>query len=140
MASNDNFVLANKRGESLRKAFPRALSAHYDHASRRVVVELSSKLALSFSPQDAQGLEHAKASQLEPIEISPSGSGLYFPKLDADLYVPALLEGLLGSKRWMAARLGQVGGRSRSLMKKAASRANGKLGGRPRKRSKSAGA
>jgi hypothetical protein len=85
-------------------------------------------------------LEHARPSQLERIEITPSGFGLYFPKLDADLYVPALLEGFLGSKRWMAARLGAAGGKSRSMDKKAAARVNGKLGGRPRKRAGGAGA
>jgi hypothetical protein len=53
--------------------------------------------------------------------------------LDADLYVPGLLEGFLGSKKWMAARLGQVGGKSRTRAKRVASRANGKLGGRPKK-------
>lgn len=133
MALHDNFELANERSQERKKAFPSAVSAHYDRTSGRVVVELNSKLAVSFSPRDAQGLEHAKPSQLEPIEISPSGFGLHFPKLDADLYVPGLLEGLMGSKKWMAARLGQMGGQSQSLSKKAASRANGKLGGRPRK-------
>jgi hypothetical protein len=53
--------------------------------------------------------------------------------VDADLYVPGLLEGFLGSKAWMASRLGRMGGRSQSKGKQAASRANGKLGGRPRK-------
>jgi hypothetical protein len=38
------------------------------------------------------------------IEISPSGLGLNFPALDADLYVPALLQGLLGSQAWMSQR------------------------------------
>jgi hypothetical protein len=140
MALNDDFEIANDRAKEMQKAFPRAVSAHYDRESRRIVVELSSKLMVSFSPQDAEGLERAKASQLEPIEISKSGFGLHFPKLDADLYVPGLLEGFFGSKKWMAARLGQAGGQSRSPSKKAASRANGKLGGRPRKRAKSVGA
>jgi hypothetical protein len=139
MALRDSFELAKERGEGLKRSFPHALSAHYDRTSGRVVVELSSKLAVSFSPRDAQGLEHARPSQLEPIEISPSGFGLHFPKLDADLYVPALLEGFLGSQRWMAARLGEIGGQSRSPAKKAASRANGKFGGRPRKQAKSVG-
>jgi Protein of unknown function (DUF2442) len=134
MGLRENFERANERGEELKKAFPHAVSACFDRRSGRVVVELSSKLAVSFSPADAQGLEHARPSQLEPIEISPSGFGLHFPKLDADLYVPALLEGFLGSKRWMAARLGHVGGKSRSPDKKAAARANGKLGGRPRRK------
>jgi hypothetical protein len=133
MASSDNFELAQRRAGELRTAFPHAVSAHYDRANSRVVVELSSKLTLSFSPRDAEGLEHARPSQLEKIEISPSGFGLHFPRLDADLYVPGLLEGFLGSKKWMASRLGQAGGRSRSYAKKAASRANGRLGGRPRK-------
>jgi len=140
MALNDNFEIANDRAKEMQRTFPRAVSAHYDHESRRIVVELSSKLMVSFSPQDAEGLERAKASQLEPIEISTSGFGLHFPKLDADLYVPGLLEGFLGSKKWMAARMGQAGGQSQSPSKKAASRANGKLGGRPRKRAKSVGA
>jgi hypothetical protein len=70
---------------------------------------------------------------LDPIEISPSGFGIHFPKLDADLYLPALLEGLLGSRAWMAARLGARGGKATSPAKISAARANGRLGGRPRK-------
>jgi hypothetical protein len=97
------------------------------------VVELSSNVIVSFSPSDVEGLEDAKPSQLSAIEISPSGFGIYFPAVDADLYVPGILEGFLGSKTWMVARLGQIGGLSRSGAKKAASRINGKLGGRPRK-------
>jgi hypothetical protein len=112
---------------------PRAVSAHYDRKTGRIVVHLSSNLIVSFSPADAQGLERAQPSQLKEIDVSPSGFGIHFPALDAELYVPALLEGFLGSKAWMASRLGQMGGRSRSKGKRAASRANGKLGGRPRK-------
>jgi hypothetical protein len=111
---------------------PRAVSARYDRKHGRIVIHLSSNLILSFSPRDAQGLQHAKPSQLEEIEITPSGLGIHFPKLDADIFVPGLLEGFLGSKKWMASRLGQAGGKSRSRAKRAASKANGSLGGRPR--------
>lgn len=52
---------------------------------------------------------------------------------DADLYLPARLEGLLGSKRWMAAQMGKAGGKVSTKAKAAASRRNGKLGGRPSK-------
>jgi len=103
------------------------------------VVELSSKLALSFSPRDAQGLENAKPAELEEIELTPSGLGMHFPKLDADLYIPGLLEGFMGSRKWMAARLGQAGGQSQSRAKKAASRANGLKGGRPPRKEAAAG-
>ena len=134
MAIYDNFELANRRAKDRQAAIPRAIAAHYDRASGRIVIHLSSNLDLSFSPRDAQGLENAKPSQLEEIKISPSGFGIHFPKLDADLYLPGLLEGFLGSKRWMASRLGQIGGKSRSAAKRAASKANGRLGGRPKKK------
>jgi hypothetical protein len=133
MALHDNFEVGTQRAKELQEAVPKAVSVHYDRKSGHIVISLSSKLILSFSPRDAQGLENAKPSQLDEIEITPSGFGIHFPKLDADLYVPGLLEGFLGSKKWMAARLGQVGGLSRSRAKRAASKINGKLGGRPRK-------
>ncbi len=130
---DDNFELANRRAKELQESLPKAVFAYYDRKSGHIVIQLSSKLILSFSPHDAQGLENAKPSQLSEIEITPSGFGIHFPKLDADLYVPSLLEGFLGSKKWMASRLGQAGGQARSRAKRAASRANGMLGGKPRK-------
>ena len=133
MARSREFAVANRQARKLQKAAPRVLEAQYDRRTGRIVLHLSTRVDLSFSPADAQGLEHATPAQLSEIEISPAGFGIHFPRLDADLYVPAVLEGVLGSKRWMAARLGQAGGRSRSLAKKAASRQNGKLGGRPAK-------
>jgi hypothetical protein len=134
MALHDDYEQATQRAKDLRAKFPRALSAHYDRKTGRVVVHLSSNLIVSFSPGDVEGLEFAKPSQFDEIEISPSGLGIHFPAVDADVYVPGLLEGFLGSKSWMASRLGEVGGRSTSKGKKAASRENGKLGGRPPKR------
>jgi hypothetical protein len=133
MASNDAFEEANSRAQELASKIPRVISAKYDRKIGRVVLHLSSKLIVSFSPEDVQGLRDARPMQLGEIEITPSGYGLHFPAIDADLYVPALLEGFLGSKAWMASCLGQVGGRSTSRAKKDASRANGRLGGRPRK-------
>ena len=123
---------ANRRGRELQTSTPRAVSARYDRRGGRIVIELSTGLEVGFLPELAQGLEKASAAQLRKIEISPSGNGIHFPDLDADLYVPALLEGAFGSRRWMAARLGRLGGLSRSRGKVAASRRNGKLGGRPR--------
>ena len=80
-----------------------ATAAHYDRGRGRVVIRLSTGLEVMFAPHDAQGLAGAKPDQLNPIEISPTGLGLHFPKLDADLYLPALLEGLRGSRNWMQA-------------------------------------
>jgi hypothetical protein len=133
MKSNDSIEQANRCANTIQAHGPRAVSARYDPKTGRIVIHLSSKLIVSFAPEDAQGLENARPSQLREIEISPSGFGLHFPAVDADLYVPGLLEGFLGSRSWMASRLGRIGGQATSKAKKAASRANGKLGGRPRK-------
>jgi hypothetical protein len=129
----DEFEAANARARARLAKTPKAVSARYDRRIGRVVVELSSGLGIAFKPQDAQGLEKAKPDDLSEIEISPSGLGLHIPALDADLYLPALLEGFLGSRRWMAARMGKSGGQRSSEAKAAAARANGKLGGRPKK-------
>jgi len=131
----DEFEAANQRASALLARTPKAIAARYDRRDGRIVIDLSSDISVAFKPRNAQGLEHANASQLSKIEISPSGLGLRFPALDADLYLPSLLEGFLGSKRWMAAQLGKVGGQTRSKAKTAAARSNGKLGGRPRKTS-----
>jgi hypothetical protein len=110
-----------------------AVSASYDRGAGRIVVALSTGVEIAFSPRLAEGLAKASADDLADIEISPAGLGLHWPRLDADLYVPSLLEGVFGSKRWMAAQLGAAGGRVQSRAKAAAARENGRKGGRPRK-------
>jgi hypothetical protein len=133
MATLSIIETANRRATERKASTPIATAARYDRKTDRVILSLNTNLEIMFSPKNAQGLEHAKPSQLEPIEISPSGYGIHFPKLDADLYLPALLEGFLGSRKWMAARLGAQGGKARTTAKASAARANGTLGGRPRK-------
>jgi hypothetical protein len=110
---------------------PRAVAARYEDG--QIVIDLSTRYRVSFSPERAQGLAGAKPSDLAEIEITPSGYGLHWPRLDADLWLPALLEGVFGSRAWMAARLGAEGGKATSDAKAAAARENGALGGRPRK-------
>src|SRR4029434_3671759 len=129
----ETIAAANKRASARLARTPPATAARYDRRSGRVVIDLSSGLSIAFKPQQAQGLEHATPEQLRTIDISPSGLGLHFPALDADLYLPGLLQGFRGSRHWMAAQLGKAGGRAKSAAKTAAARANGKLGGRPKK-------
>jgi len=129
-----DFEAATRRGAQRIKKGPVAVAARYDQQAGRVVVELDSGLEIAFRPEHVQGLEAATPVDLSEIDISPSGHGLHFPAIDADLYLPALLDGFLGSNAWMAARMGQVGGRATTQAKQAAARANGRLGGRPRKK------
>lgn len=111
----------------------RAVKARYDRHRGRVHVGLNTGVEIAFPARLAQGLAGASDESLSEIEISPAGLGLHWPKLDADLYVPALLQGMLGSKQWMARQLGAEGGRARTAAKVAAAQQNGRLGGRPKK-------
>jgi hypothetical protein len=129
--TKEQFEAAEARGAELMRG-PRAESAHYDAGRNRVIIRMNTGLELGFPPHAVEGLQSASAEDLRDIKVEAFGLGIHFPRLDADLYVPALLGGALGSRRWMAAQLGTLGGRARSATKAASSRENGKRGGRPR--------
>jgi hypothetical protein len=128
---DEEVVGATIRAKERLRSDPRAIAARYEDG--QIVIDLSTGYRVSFSPERAQGLAGAAPSDLAEIEITPSGYGLHWAKLDADLWLPALLEGVFGSRTWMAARLGAEGGKATSDAKAAAARENGALGGRPRK-------
>ena len=111
---------------------PVAHAARYDSRRGLVVITLDRGCEFSFPVALAEGLKGASRAGLSQIEISPTGLGLHWPLLDADLYVPALIEGVFGSRRWMR-QIGRLGGSSRSSAKVQAARENGRRGGRPRK-------
>lgn len=111
---------------------PRAIAARYDRKAKRVVVDLRSGASFSFPPELAQGLGGASAADLAKVIVTPSGSGLRWPSLDADFSLPALMLGIFGTQQWMA-ELGRRGGRVTSETKAATARANGKKGGRAKK-------
>jgi hypothetical protein len=123
------FSKANERGRKVLARGPLAISVKYEN--RRIHVELNNGCAFIFPAAHAQELVGAKPAQLRVIEITSAGLGLYWPKLDADLYVPTLVKGVLGTKDWMA-KIGASGGSATTPAKAVASRANGKLGGRPK--------
>ncbi|MGA7295192.1 MAG: DUF2442 domain-containing protein [Terriglobales bacterium] len=88
--------------------------------------------------EELQGLQSATKEQIARVEILGNGTGLHWPALDVDLYVPSLLQGVYGNRKWMA-EIGRRGGAARSAAKKKAARVNGLKGGRPRRREVAAG-
>ncbi|TCL03684.1 DUF2442 domain-containing protein [Sodalis ligni] len=133
MATKLQIDAAVQRGQETVNSPLRAIAARYDAKSQRVIVTLASGIELAIPPAIVQGLSTASAAELEDIEITPLGNGLYFPAIDADVFIPAIMDGYTGTSKWMARELGRKGGSATSEKKSAASKANGKLGGRPRK-------
>jgi Protein of unknown function (DUF2442) len=124
------FAKASEQGRRLLTRGPLATAARY--TAGRIHVELNNGCAFVFPVKHAQGLTGAKATDLRNIEIQASGLSLHWPKIDADLYVPALVKSILGTQQWMA-QIGAAGGKAATRAKVKAARANGKLGGRPKK-------
>jgi hypothetical protein len=131
--TDEQFDAANKRAVSSSRREQRAIVARYDSRSGKVVVIFASGIELRIPPKAVQALERARACVLRRIEISPSGQGIHFPAIDADVFLPALLAGQTGTRAWMAAQIGRAGGKAISHAKITAARANGRKGGRPRR-------
>ena len=131
--TREQFKAANKRGAATLSHGPIAHAARYDARRSLVVVTLERGCEFAFPASLGEGLVGAPASKLSKIKISANGLGLHWPLLDAEVYVPGLIEDIFGSRKWMQ-RIGKLGGLRRSDAKASASRENGKRGGRPRER------
>jgi hypothetical protein len=109
---------------------PVAQSVEHIPGLSLLIVRLSNGRRLALPIEDVQGLGRATHEQIQNYELLGRGTGISFPDLDVDLYVPALIEGVYGNRRWMA-QLGKMGGRARTEAKRQAAKANGAKGGRP---------
>jgi hypothetical protein len=107
----------------------RAVRARYDPAQDRILITLATEIEIAVPRRLLQGLQDATPEQLAAIEIQELGQGLHWPALDVDHYVPGILEGIFGTRRWMSA-IGRKGGSVRSPAKARAARINGRKGGR----------
>ena len=133
MEITDAQMAAAEVAMEAKRAQGHATAARYDATSGRLIVSLHNGIKLAIPTHLVEELADADPSNLAEIEISPAGLGLHWPALDANVYVPGLMAGALGSRAWMARELGAGGGRASTPAKAAAARANGAKGGRPRK-------
>jgi hypothetical protein len=109
---------------------PRAQTVEHISALKLLIVGLSNGRRLALPIEDLQGLGNATHEQIKNYELLGRGTGISFPDLDVDLYVPALIEGVYGNRRWMA-QLGRKGGSAKTEAKRKAAKTNGAKGGRP---------
>jgi hypothetical protein len=126
------FDEAEARGRALAAEEPTALSASFDSKTARIVVELTDGRSYAFPPGLVQDLAGADQAELSEIVVDGAGLNLHIPRLDVDLFVPALVAGVFGTRRFAAQELARHAGRAKSPAKAATSRANGVKGGRPK--------
>jgi hypothetical protein len=127
------FVAAEARGTAILGTEARASAARYDRKTGRVTVDLVNGCTYMFPTRLVEDLSEASPAELELVEVDGAGFNLHWPRLDADLYVPALVAGVFGTRDWISKALARQAGRAISVAKSAAARANGAKGGRPRK-------
>lgn len=114
-------------------AHPRARAVGYDASTSAVTLQLSSGIRVEIPARLIEGLQHATPAQLAAIEMDSQGYAINWEELDVQMSVEGLLAGVFGTRRWMQ-QFARSGGKAKTPAKRAASRANGKLGGRPRKK------
>lgn len=138
ITSDEEIDKAIERAATLRNE-PRVTKVEYrpGRGLNLLVLHLSDGHRRLIPVEDVQGLQSATRQEIGAVEILGQGTGLHWPALDLDLYVPSLLRNIYGTRRWMA-EMGRRGGSVKSAAKGKASRANGMKGGRPRKAGKGA--
>ena len=72
---------------------PVAQSVEHIPGLSLLIVRLSNGRRLALPIEDVQGLGRATHEQIQNYELLGRGTGISFPDLDVDLYVPALIEG-----------------------------------------------
>lgn len=120
--SEEQFKAITRRTAERLKRQLLAVSARYDRRGGRVMIALNNGAVVGFPLASLPGLERATPDELRRIVVEGGGYGLHVASLDADISVPQLLADQLGSTVM-----------KRAVVRASASRANGRLGGRPRK-------
>jgi hypothetical protein len=113
---------------------PRVIAVDYKPGPglNLLILKLSNGQRRAVPVEDVQGLQHATRAQIAQVKVTGNGTGLRWPALDLDHYVPNLLRDIFGTRQWMA-EIGRRGGATTSPAKRKSARANGRKGGRPRK-------
>ena len=132
-SDRERFEAARALGQARVEDPSAVVDARYDRGADAVRLVFRSGGSMTIPRRLIPGLEDQPASALESVSVSPAGDALLWPSVDADVYVPGLVERAFGH-RLFASASGRRGGRRKSKAKAAAARLNGAKGGRPRKR------
>ncbi|HZX68833.1 MAG TPA: DUF2442 domain-containing protein [Candidatus Elarobacter sp.] len=108
-----------------------AVAARYDRAHDMLELTLRNGIVVRFPRKSIWEIARFTPSEIGRVEVQPGGEGISIRKLDVDISVAGLLADELGSLFSRA-----LGARTRGIStpkKAAASRENGRKGGRPKR-------
>ena len=127
----DQIAEAKEAAIAEEKAGPCASEVEYDADQDLMVFHFTNGSLFAVPPDLIQGLRGATVEQLRDVWLDRAGLSVHWPSLDADFSVLGLVQGVFGTKAWMA-EIGRQGGKRTSDAKRRSSRENGKKGGRPK--------
>jgi len=136
------------------KFLPLIEKAWFDQEQHKIRLILNNQLELSIPPSFLQEVAELNDSELSQIEVGPGGYYLHWDEPGVGAELTNILAGRFGSRKWMEklhakqgvplglwpdsepvrSEWGKTGAHMKSQAKAAASRENGKKGGRPRKK------
>lgn len=133
----DEIEKGRREGAQARQSEPHAKAVRYDPHTRTYNLEMVAGATVSIHVDRIAYLADATDAELAEVELSPSGGGISWPRLDVDLNMTGLVMAAVAGASWrdyFRSMLGRENGARTSSAKAEAARKNGKKGGRPRKR------
>ena len=104
-----------------------ALAVRYDRKLDAIVIEMRSGATATIPRSLIPVVSAAERRGFSEIELSPMGTSIRFPQLDADFSIQGLIRRVFGVNE-----ANRIAGTTKSPARAAASRANGRKGGRPK--------
>ena len=80
---------------------PAARTAQYLSEPRLLLICLKSGQRMAFPVEDLEDIKGATDEDLMEIELHGPGTAIHFTRFGHGVYVPALVEGIYGSQKWM---------------------------------------
>lgn len=109
---------------------PVATAVRYDRDADAFAITFATGVVFVVPRSILQGLEHFTPAQSAKVRLDDLGSELSWPGRKVVHFIPHLLEGAFGNRRWQS-EIARRGGSVRSEAKARAARVNGRKGGRP---------